>query len=422
MLNHASGPFDHLPVRYSWSEVKRLLSSLKRAAEIYSTAVTGHVHSHVLWNSPFPKAMCALVLSFGGIEEFSASLREIPVLWLLLADIPDLMIDPAPILHGPSKNHAWKNFLWDVFYSEALRLTQVQTVLGLEEAVDHILKPCQSLLTMPFYLYVNVFEMISAELMASGLMWMEVDGTRDVAKAFIRWFTQNKGPVVLSFRHISQALPHIIKVLSKSLLWENGRLVNSDRHIDFVENGFSWLLFILQETNSVLASASDVDFCQAQPLAFMTAYINMIRLLQALDNHHGPERFQPTYNPASFKHSVQSPKHLKVVDLHCSYLCSFRGHIERSLTLVREKAPGMRLHPAWWRCLVHSLTANCSQEMFEGTPWNIEWTSTSHRDRVKRDILKALEWLCLDPYASGMHPFPSIASFFTDLLIPSLIY
>lgn len=414
----------HSRASYSKLEVVYLLPLVKRAAEIYSTAATGHEHSHVLWNSPFPKAICALVDSQNMVGDLTYSLRGTPVIWFLLNNIPYVQACASP--QKPFKNHSINMFLWEVFHSEALRLTRARSDFSLEEAVDHLLKPCEDMWPQSHYLNFFHFQRISAEFMASGLMWTRANPTRRIAKAFIQWFTRRRreASTVLSFYGISPALPHVIKIISTEFQWtqNDGQptcyvpAASEQRIVD----GFDWLSFVLQEINFILASELEdhANLGLTEFLVFMRTCIEMIQLLQAFDRYLQQVPIHAWwYGATPFSHAARSSEHAQSTYLWCSSLCWLREHIKCSVELVRKKAPYTRLDVASWRKLVQILTA----EVVTRDPWlHAEWTPESHRERVQRDVLKAFEWLCPDPYASSMHPLSSI--FPDDLLIHTLPY
>lgn len=133
-----------------------------RAAERYSLSTTGRMHSHVLWDSSFTKAMCKLVSSVTGFVEFSGDLHNVPVIWLLLADIPE---------HGDGGSPPWVftrnafiKFLWDILYETVMHQWRGSHF----EAVERLMEPSATPWSFDFP-PSHTFQQNLAEIMVSGM-------------------------------------------------------------------------------------------------------------------------------------------------------------------------------------------------------------------------------------------------------------
>lgn len=147
------------------------------------------------------------------------------------------------------------------------------------------------------------------------------------------------------------------------------------------------LTLILTEVNSILSGQMSIRFVRSvrsAALQFMQIVIDLVLGLQTFDAHADDLENIHT----DFRHCAPGKPEV----LCHSSLCYFHTHICRSLKLVHELEPSVRLSTAQWRELEDSLTTKSNDVQHEySLASGLSRSRARHRDGVKEVVLHAFE-------------------------------
>lgn len=378
-----------------------LLSLLVKSSQRYSFSLTGEWCDTALWKCPFIYALLAVVRPIvGGYS------------WYDFDDIPIVIL----LLYGPSVDtygkvvsqglpSAWNTTVIP-FLLKVIRAKLVDSDSSSPRKPLSYLSMLQFMdsnyphLRGSFRRHERRLPTLLNSILMMGLLDQYQDMTcmESLTHWAIEWYCD---------LHISTFNLHGLVVNSASHVLHrlSADCRSKPREPTLIRPRIDWLSFLWDTTNSVFAGESRTGHLPKveESMDFLRLCVDGVLLFQEYD-------VEPTLNRYAtdhlFRHPHTSKVHSNEFELRCTPLCRFHTTISRSVQLIRERHPSLRLARYSWTRIVTALGKTPLEHRPTGPGifyWD-RWTPESHREGIKRSVLELFR--TFSPEARGKSVIP----------------